>query len=138
MFVALPTSKSRIEACGGVRACALLAILAVTRGLELDDVDCPKCGIPHIDYSMMSHVKHFCGSCGSYFQGSRHGVCNPLLSFLEIEKNEIRNNSFACLNDFSVEEILACASKLGEEISNDDIADYLNKHAPNTESTIVQ
>ncbi len=48
-FVALPNSKSRIEACGGVRVCALLAILALTCGLELDDVDCPTCGLPHVD-----------------------------------------------------------------------------------------
>ena len=60
MFVALPTSKSRIDACGSVRQCALLAILALARGFELDDVDCPTCGLPHIDTSdtMVPRVRH--------------------------------------------------------------------------------
>ena len=90
----MPNSKSRIEACGGVRECALLAILALTYGFELVDVDCPSCGLPLIDYSdsLVPRTKHVCGSCGSCVKSGKRGVCNPLLSFLDSEKSE---NSFA-------------------------------------------
>ncbi len=49
MCLALPNTLSRVEACGGVRQCALFACLAVARDLALDDVDCDQCGLPHFD-----------------------------------------------------------------------------------------
>ncbi len=39
---------ARVEACGGLVRCALLACLSSVRGYVLDDVDCKHCGMPFV------------------------------------------------------------------------------------------
>jgi len=50
-----------------------------------------------------------------------------LLPFID---SGFENNSFAGLNVFSVDDILECAAQLGENISADDVALFLETNMP--------
>ena len=80
-------SYPRLESCGGIRHLALVACLALRMNYRMADVDCEKCGLPHVSAidKFRPRSTHTCSSCGHVFVTPKRVICNPLLPFLQPE-----------------------------------------------------
>lgn len=51
-------------------------------GFSMSQVECARCGLPHLDkdwFSLHPHKRHLCAGCGQYFSDSKVGIGNPLI-----------------------------------------------------------
>ena len=94
-------SHSRLESCGGIRHLALLACLALKMNYRMADMDCDKCGLPHVSgvRHFRPRTRHACSSCGHVFVTSNSVICNLLLPFLQAESR------FGLFSELSVLEL---------------------------------
>ena len=118
---------ARVEACGGLVRCALLACLSSVRGYVLDDVDCKHCGVPFVtnEANMKPTQKHVCSNCGGIIRGNVSGVCNPLKEHLV---GAVKGNVFADLATYSVDDVVACVATLGETLTHQFVDEYLSSN----------
>ena len=126
-FFALPSSLSRVTACGGVDWCAKMLCLALTHGIDVADLECPSCGLPHLDdlQKCVPHSKHTCHGCKRMFFSEQRAVSNPLVSFVREHVGEATENMFAGLDTFSCSDVFTCVAALGVELDEVAVSEFI-------------
>ena len=119
-----------MESCGGVKHLALLACLAIVMNIDMADVDCARCSLPHVSEveNFKSRSKHTCSSCGHVFETKSRVVCNPLLPLLQASCGY--GGSFSNLAVFTISDVVQCASELGCVFDNDEVTLFLDSTLP--------
>ena len=99
---------------------ALLACLAVVMNCDIADVDCDKCGLPHVSKveNFRTRSRHVCSSCTQMLETPNRVVCNPLLPFLQDSSG---SGSFSDLAVFTISDVVECARGLGCEFEEDEV-----------------
>ena len=74
--------------------CSLLLCLALTRGYDIVDMDCDRCGLPHMNEleTCTPQRKHVCRGCKHVLQCDERVVANPLVSFVREHVGSVTSN----------------------------------------------